>query len=99
MSKKGEVIVVWPAYIDSTRTRAVGRMIQKEIAVDSPTIEEIYEACRELAYNPVLEGGKKMPALWWEKPGRVLVAKKIRKLEMLKAISKAVQNKRLHRKR
>ncbi|MDD1775994.1 MAG: signal recognition particle subunit SRP19/SEC65 family protein [Candidatus Methanomethylicus sp.] len=98
MSKKGESVVIWPVYIDSTKTRAIGRMVPKGLAVDSPSIDEIYEACRELNYNPVLEISKKMPAQWWEKPGRVLVAKKAKKLDMLKSVSKLIQKKRLQRK-
>jgi signal recognition particle subunit SRP19 len=98
MSKKGAAIVVWPVYIDSTKTRSEGRMVPKSLAIDTPTAEEIYEVCKELALNPVSEPAKKLPATWWERPGRVLIAKKGRKVEMLKAISRALQKKRAQRK-
>ena len=76
MAKKEGQFVVWPAYLDSSKTRSRGRMIPKEKAVESPTAEEILEACRDLSYEARLEGEKKFPSSWWERPGRVLVSKK-----------------------
>ncbi|RWX72897.1 MAG: hypothetical protein Metus_0871 [Candidatus Methanosuratincola subterraneus] len=76
LAKKEGQFVVWPAYLDSSKTRSRGRMIPKEKAVESPTAEEILEACRDLSYEAQLEGEKKFPSSWWERPGRVLVSKK-----------------------
>ncbi len=97
MSKKGDLIVVWPAYFDSTKTRSQGRMVPKALAIESPTAEEVYDACSELKLAPTLEPSKKMPASWWERQGRVLVPKKGAKMKSLLAISKVLQRKRLQR--
>lgn len=98
MSKKEGLIVIWPAYLDIQRSRLEGRMLDKSLAVESPTADEIYQACRELYYEPVLEGVKKFPRFSWERSGRVLVVKKDKKIKMLKEISKVIQRKRVLRK-
>jgi signal recognition particle subunit SRP19 len=98
MSKKGGLVVVWPAYLDIQRSRLEGRMVAKSFAVESPTADEIYEVCRELGYEPILESTKKLPRFSWERSGRVLVIKKDKKLKMLKEISRALQRKRILRK-
>ena len=36
-------VVIYPAYIDSSRTRATGRRVPKNRSVDKPTIVEIYD--------------------------------------------------------
>jgi signal recognition particle subunit SRP19 len=98
MSKKEGLIVIWPAYLDIQRSRLEGRMLGKNFAVESPTLDEIYEACRELHYEPILESTKKMPRFSLERSGRVLVVKKDKKIKMLKEISKVIQRKRVLRK-
>lgn len=98
MNKKEGLIVIWPAYFDIQRSRLEGRMLDKNLAVESPTAEEIYEACRELRYEPVLEDTKRLPRFSWERSGRVLVVKKDKKIKMLKEISKVIQRKRVLKK-
>jgi signal recognition particle subunit SRP19 len=98
MSKKEGLIVIWPAYLDIQRSRLEGRMVDKNLAVESPTADEIYEACRELSYEPVLEDAKRLPRFSWERSGRVLVVKKDKKLKMLKEISRVIHRKRVLRK-
>jgi signal recognition particle subunit SRP19 len=99
MSKNNGMIVVWPAYIDSQKSREEGRMVPKSVAVDTPTADEIFETCSELGLAPVLEAAKKMPSASWERPGRVLINKKDKKLKLLREISLAIQRKRALRKK
>lgn len=94
MSRKGDIIVIWPAYIDSQKTRSQGRMVPKSMTVDSPTADEIFEISKSLNLQPVLENSKRMPCHIWERPGRVLVLKRDKKLRILKEISAALQKKR-----
>jgi signal recognition particle subunit SEC65 len=47
----------------------------------------------------VLEATKKMPSATWEKPGRVLINKKDKKLKLLREISLVLQRKRALRKK
>jgi signal recognition particle subunit SRP19 len=99
MSKNNGMIVVWPVYIDSQKSRAQGRMVTKSVAVESPTADEIFEACRELDMAPVLEATKRMPSASLERPGRVLISKKDKKLKLLRKISLEIQRKRALRKK
>jgi len=98
MSKNGGRIVVWPAYFDSSKTRSQGRMVPKSMAVESPTAEEIYEACLDLKMASTLEPTKRLPSCWWERQGRVQVTKKETKMKSLLAISKVLTRKRQQRK-
>jgi signal recognition particle subunit SEC65 len=97
MSKKDGRIVIWPAYFDSskTRRRKDGPQIH---AVESPTAEEIYDACLDLKLASTLEPAKRLPSGWWERQGRVLVTKKETKMKSLLAISKVLMRKRQQRK-
>ncbi len=96
LAKKEGQFIVWPAYLDSSKTRSRGRMIPKDKAVESPTAEEILEACRELTYTAQLEIGKRFPPLWYERPGRVLVNKKgdEKKIDLLVRISASIVKRR-----
>lgn len=96
MAKNEGRLIVWPAYLDSSKTRSRGRMVPKEKAVDSPTAEEILEACRDLSYVAQLEIEKKFPSSWWERPGRVLISKKgdEKKVDLLVRISASISKRR-----
>jgi len=98
VSKRSSSTVIWPIYLDSTKSRSKGRRIPRNIAVESPQVEEILEACKELSLNPSLEAGKKHPSAWGDKPGRVVIAKKGKKLQTLKEISAAIIRRRKLRK-
>ncbi|MEM3616189.1 MAG: signal recognition particle subunit SRP19/SEC65 family protein, partial [Candidatus Methanomethylicia archaeon] len=76
MRKRGEIIVIWPAYLNANLTRKMGRRIPKEIAVQNPTIEELEEAVKELKINYIVEKDKKYPKTWFKEEGRILVEKK-----------------------
>ena len=47
--------IIWPAYIDSERTKKDGRRISKEDAVSAPKIREINKAAQKLHLNPEVE--------------------------------------------
>lgn len=63
-------LVIYPAYIDSTKTVAQGRCIPKNIAVEKPTLAEITSSLRKLGLllleepdkcfsrDPVMEVGR-----------------------------------------
>lgn len=96
MGKREGQFIVWPQYIDSSKSRSRGRMIPKEKAVDSPTAEEILEACKELSCAAQIESDKKFPSAWWERTGRVLVSRKgnAKKGELLIRISGLISRRR-----
>lgn len=63
---------IYPVYFDNTRTRAEGRRVGKELAVENPLAREIVDAVRSFGLNAVLEPGKTHPKDW-ANPGRVKV--------------------------
>jgi signal recognition particle subunit SRP19 len=64
--------VIWPAYFDAALTRAEGRRVSRELAVEEPTIEEIARAVKQVGYDAVVERDTTYPREF-EPRGRVLV--------------------------
>ena len=63
---------LYPLYFDATRTRAEGRRVGKELAVENPLAREIVDAVQLLGLNIVFEVSKLHPKDW-ANPGRVRV--------------------------
>ena len=61
---------LYPVYFDAARTRAEGRRVGKELAVENPLAREIVDAVSLLGLNVVFEPGKMHPKDW-ANPGRV----------------------------
>ncbi|MEM0084814.1 MAG: signal recognition particle subunit SRP19/SEC65 family protein [Candidatus Methanomethylicia archaeon] len=99
MRKRGEIIVIWPAYLNANLTRKMGRRIPKEIAVQNPTIEELEEAVKELKINYIVEKDKKYPKTWFKEEGRILVEKKCKKGELIRKIALKINEKRIMKRR
>ena len=72
MKDKGK-LVIWPVYIDQTKSRSGGRIISRKNAIKEPQLNEIKEAAKQLGLNPEAEPEKAYPKTWWEVSGRVLV--------------------------
>ncbi|KAI4220547.1 MAG: hypothetical protein LQ349_008062 [Xanthoria aureola] len=63
---------IYPLYFDAARTRAQGRRVGKEQAVDNPLARTIVDAVAALGLQTVFEPGKMHPRDWGN-PGRVRV--------------------------
>ena len=63
---------LYPVYFDSSRTRAEGRRVGKELAVENPLAREIVDAAQLLGLNVGFEPGKTHPKDW-ANPGRVRI--------------------------
>jgi signal recognition particle subunit SRP19 len=86
-----EKITIWPANIDSQKSRADGRKISERRAVPSPTLVEIERAAKKLGLNPVVEKEKAYPKEWWEVSGRVLIDKVKPKSLLLREIAREIK--------
>ncbi len=93
MKDKGK-LVIWPAYIDQTRSRSNGRIISRKSSVKEPQLNEIKKAALELGLNPEVEPEKAYPKAWWEVSGRVLVDNKGPKSVIAKQISAGIKKTR-----
>jgi signal recognition particle subunit SRP19 len=63
---------IYPVYFDANRTRAEGRRVGAESAVQNPLAREIVDAVQLLGLKTVFEPGKMHPKDW-ANPGRVRV--------------------------
>jgi signal recognition particle subunit SRP19 len=65
--------VIWPAYLDADRSRAEGRRVPADVAVEEPTAEEIAQAVGQVGYDATIEHDKAYPREPHVERGRVLV--------------------------
>ncbi|MCJ1247104.1 signal recognition particle subunit [Trapelia coarctata] len=66
---------LYPVYFDSSRSRAEGRRVGKELAVSNPLASEIATAVASLGLQVMLDAWKRHPKDW-ANPGRVKVCLK-----------------------
>jgi signal recognition particle subunit SRP19 len=64
--------VIWPAYLDASLSRAEGRRVPEDVAVEEPTVDEIATAVQQVGYDAVIEREMTYPREF-EPRGRVLV--------------------------
>ena len=63
---------LYPVYFDKSRTRAEGRRVGRELAVENPLAREMADAAANLGLRTVFEPDKIHPKQW-DNPGRVRV--------------------------
>ena len=78
---------LYPLYFDGARTRAQGRRVRKDMAVENPLAREICDAVFGLGLRLAFEPNKTHPKDW-ANPGRVKVLLKANG----KPVSKTVKN-------
>lgn len=96
MMKDQGKLVIWPAYLDQTKSRSNGRIISRKNAIKEPHLNEIKEAALKLGLNPEVEPEKAYPKSWWEVSGRVLIDDKGPKSVIAKQIALAIKKMRGH---
>jgi signal recognition particle subunit SRP19 len=87
-------IVIWPANIDSTKSRLQGRKIPKAQAVQAPRIEELIEAARQLSIGIEVSYKKSRPRSWWEKTGYIITTKNRSRTELLRMFTAEIRKAR-----
>jgi len=88
------MVVVWPVYLDSTKSRMEGRKVPKGLAVQTPRLEEINEAASKLLLEAELAPGKSRPSLWWEKGGYAILRGKGTRASLLRALAGEIRKNR-----
>jgi signal recognition particle subunit SRP19 len=80
--------VIWPAALDAEKSRAEGRRVSLDLAVEDPTVEEIAKAVQQVGYDAVVERDKRYPREY-ETRGRVVVqnADDAGKSDLLQAVA------------
>jgi signal recognition particle subunit SRP19 len=72
--RKSSEIMLWAAYFDATKTRREGRRIDRKLAVERPTVEELAKAVELLKIPYKIDKTAAYPKAWWEKGGGFLLA-------------------------
>jgi len=105
--------MIYPTYLDSTKTAKNGRLIGKEASVAKPSVMEIAESLKILRMNHVVQPFKGYPRdteSRWDNLGRVLVDLKgvrmngdendfTNKKALIKAIAKVIPGLEIRKKR
>lgn len=91
VSKGSPRFVLWPAYFDRSRSRADGRRVPDAMAVREPDASWVENAARKLGLDPEVEEKAVHPSVPYEKVGRVLVAKKGSKEQVLKQVAQRMR--------
>ena len=81
-------LVIWPHYFDRNLTRAQGRRVPTDLAVEEPRAGAIANAARTLGFKAELEDDARPPSQWYKTKGRVLVPKQGKKEDVLKQIAR-----------
>ena len=88
---KDDTYTIWPAYIDVSKTRHQGRKISRKIAIENPTVREIYLVAQAFKYEPILNSSAHYSRAWWEDPGNVKIIKKDKKSKALQKIALGIK--------
>ncbi len=65
--------IIWPAYLDADRSRREGRRVPTDLAVESPTVDDIAAAVGQVGYDAVIERDAAYSRDPWNNTGRVRV--------------------------
>jgi signal recognition particle subunit SRP19 len=82
--------IVWPAHLDSSKTRGQGRRLPVSRAVKTPSAKEIWQAARTLGYSPEITEKAALPHAPGEKTGSVTVKKAGQRIILLKNIASEI---------
>jgi signal recognition particle subunit SRP19 len=86
--RKLDKAIIWPIYFDANKTREEGRRVPKNLAVQSPRIDEIKLAVDRLGLRNEVRLETHFPKVPWAKTGMLLVEKKESKEKILQKIAK-----------
>ncbi|MGA2522533.1 MAG: signal recognition particle subunit SRP19/SEC65 family protein [Candidatus Bathyarchaeia archaeon] len=86
--KKLDKAIIWPIYFDANKTRRNGRRVAKNLAVQSPKIDEVKIAVDKLGLKNEVRLEAHFPRIPWVKTGMLLVEKKEAKEKIIQKIAK-----------
>lgn len=88
-------VMIWPIYLDSTKSLNEGRKISKEFAVPEVKLKDIIKAADKLRYKYTIETDKSYPGEWYNKSGRIIIESDESKKEILMALSEKIKEQRV----
>ena len=88
--KRPGFLIIWPAHLDSSKTRGQGRRLPVSRSVKQPSMKEIWQAAMTLGYSPETKEKAAPSFSPWDKTGYVTVKKAASRTVVLKAISSEI---------
>jgi signal recognition particle subunit SRP19 len=88
--KRPGFLIVWPAHLDSSKTRGQGRRLPTSRAVKQPNLKEVWQAAMSLGYSPETKEKAAQSGSPWEKTGYVTVKKTGQRSTVLKSIASEI---------
>lgn len=85
--KRPGFMIIWPAHIDSSKTRGQGRKLPVSRAVKQPTTKEVWQAAMSLGFSPEITDKMALSKSPWEKTGYVVVKRAGQRPAVLKNIA------------
>jgi signal recognition particle subunit SRP19 len=83
--------IIWPNYIDASKSRKEGRKVNLKLAIEKVKLTEIASAAQSLGFQYELEEDKSYPRTWWEK-GRIKILNvNEKKIAILKKICNQIK--------
>ena len=89
--------VIWPANLDSTKSRKAGRKLAKGPALQTPKLEELRDAATQLSIEHEIVAGKSRPNTWWDKGGYLIVPKATPRAKLLRSLATEIREQRVTR--
>ena len=86
--RKLDKAIIWPIYFDTSKTRKEGRRVPKNIAVQTPKIDEIKQAADKLGLENEVNLNAHFPKNHWSKTGMLLVEKREAKEKIIQKLAK-----------
>jgi signal recognition particle subunit SRP19 len=80
--------VIYPEYFDKNLSWKMGRRVPKRIAYDNPELKRVALAAQKAGIEVFLDSKKHYSKTWFEKRGRLLIAKDGSKEKQLRLIAK-----------
>lgn len=88
--KRPGFLIVWPAHLDSSKTRGQGRRLPVSRAVKQPSLKEIWQAAMSLGYSPESKEKAALSRSPWEKTGYVTIKKTEQRTVVLKGLASEI---------
>lgn len=88
---RADHIILWPSYFDSRNRRSGGRRVPRSLAVEKPTVEELFRAVSSLGLDAIIIENKAYPGRWWEHEGLISVEKSMKKTELIGKVAQRLK--------
>lgn len=88
--RKPQKTILWPSYVDSSKTRREGRRVSKSAGVPNPSLAELKSAAEKLRMKPEVEVDAAHPSCAWKRTGRMILQKRGTKAQTVAEIAKEI---------